>query len=39
MLLSRFWYIFLAVAAAAAAALRCLSLGVINRQAIEHVDR
>lgn len=37
MLLSRFWYIFLAVAAGAAASAALLSLGVINRQAIEHV--
>ncbi|MET0388674.1 MAG: MXAN_5187 family protein [Polyangiales bacterium] len=37
MLLSRFWYIFLAVLAAAAASAALLSLGVINRQAVEHV--
>jgi hypothetical protein len=37
MLLSRFWYIFLAVAAGAAASAALLSMGVINRQEIEHV--
>jgi hypothetical protein len=36
MLLSRFWYIFLAVAAAGAAGAALLAQGVINRQAIEH---
>jgi hypothetical protein len=36
MLLSRFWYIFMAVLAAAAASAALLSMGVINRQAIEH---
>jgi len=37
MLLSRFWYIFLAVAAAAASGAALLAQGVINRQATEHV--
>jgi hypothetical protein len=37
MLLSRFWYIFLAVLVGAAASAALLSLGVINRQAAEHV--
>ena len=37
MLLSRFWYIFLAVLVGAAASAALLSLGVINRQAVEHV--
>ena len=37
MLLSRFWYIFLAVVAGAAASAALLSLGVINRQAVEHL--
>jgi hypothetical protein len=36
MLLSRFWYIFLSVAAAAALGAALLAQGVINRQAIEH---
>ena len=37
MLLSRFWYIFLAVTAAAAAGAALLAQGVINRAATEHV--
>jgi hypothetical protein len=37
MLLSRFWYIFLAVVASAAMSAALLSLEVINRQAAEHV--
>ena len=37
MLLSRFWYLFLAVVAGAAVSAALLSLGVINRQAMEHV--
>lgn len=36
MLLSRFWYIFLAVATAGAVGAALLAQGVINRQAIEH---
>lgn len=36
MLLSRFWYIFLAAAAGVAVSAALLSLGVINRQAVEH---
>ena len=37
MLLTRFWYIILAVIAAAGASAALLSLGVINRQGAEHV--
>jgi hypothetical protein len=37
MLLSRFWYIFLAVAASAAIGAALLAQGVINRQAAEHI--
>lgn len=37
MLLTRFWYIILAVIAAAGASAALLSLGVINRQGTEHV--
>src|SRR5258707_7547911 len=36
MLLSRFWYILLAVLVGASASAALLSLGVINRQAVEH---
>ena len=38
MLLTRFWYIILAVVAAAGASAALLSLGVINRQGSEHVE-
>ena len=37
MLLTRFWYIILAVVASAGASAALLSLGVINRQGAEHV--
>ena len=37
MLLTRFWYIILAVIAAAGASAALLSLGIINRQGAEHV--
>jgi hypothetical protein len=37
MLLSRFWYIFLAVTAAAAIGAALLAQGIINHQASEHV--